>query len=125
MGTDSPSSGDTERRESIIEVLDELIFHLNTTRGIFTLLIVSSLILAPISLVMGFVFIGHPRFLMFLLHRLPDVGVMILVYVIISIAFSSIWLFIGVKELRFFSQWNMRFRKFLSLKEQIDKELGE
>ncbi len=89
------------------------------------MLIVSSLILAPISLVMGFVFIGHPRFLMFLLHRLPDVGVMILVYVIISIAFSSIWLFIGVKELRFFSQWNMRFRKFLSLKEQIDKELGE
>ncbi|MGH9877544.1 MAG: hypothetical protein ACRD5H_07885 [Nitrososphaerales archaeon] len=116
---------DTKRRESILEVLDELIFHLNNTRGIFTLLIISSLILAPIALILGGIFITFPRFLFFLLNRVPDVGVILLVYVVISIIFSSIWLYIGIKEQRFFSKWNNKFRRYMSLKSQIDKELGE
>ncbi|MFY3741501.1 MAG: putative membrane protein [Candidatus Nitrosomirales archaeon] len=116
---------DTKRRESILEVLDELIFHLNNTKGIFTLLIISSLILAPIALILGGIFITFPRFLFFLLNRVPDVGIILLVYVVISIIFSSIWLYIGIKEQRFFSKWNNKFRRYMSLKSQIDKELGE
>jgi len=116
---------DTKRRESILEVLDELIFHLNNTKGIFTLLIISSLILAPIALILGGIFITFPRFLFFLLNRVPDVGIILLVYVVISIIFSSIWLYIGIKEQRFFSKWNNKFRRYMSLKNQIDKELGE
>jgi len=116
---------DTKRRENILEVLDELIFHLNNTRGIFTLLIISSLILAPIALILGGIFITFPRFLFFLLNRVPDVGIILLVYVVISIIFSSIWLYIGIKEQRFFSKWNNKFRRYMSLKSQIDKELGE
>jgi uncharacterized membrane protein len=116
---------DTRRRESILEVLDELIFHLNNTRGIFTLLIISSLILAPIALILGGIFITFPRFLAFLLNRVPDVGIILLVYVVVSIIFSSIWLYIGIKEQRFFSKWNNKFRRYMSLKSQIDKELGE
>ena len=116
---------DTKRRENILEVLDELIFHLNNTRGIFTLLIISSLILAPIALILGAIFISFPRFLFFLINRVPDVGIILLVYVVISIIFSSIWLYIGIKEQRFFSKWNNKFRRYMSLKSQIDKELGE
>jgi uncharacterized membrane protein len=115
----------TRRRENILEVLDELIFHLNNTRGIFTLLIISSLILAPIALILGAIFISFPRFLLFLINRVPDVGIILLVYVVISIIFSSIWLYIGIKEQRFFSKWNNKFRRYMSLKSQIDKELGE
>ncbi len=122
---DNPPPKDTKRRESILEVLDELIFHLNNTKGIFTLLIISSLILAPIALILGGIFITFPRFLFFLLNRVPDVGVILLVYVVISIIFSSIWLYIGIKEQRFFSKWNNKFRRYMSLKSQIDKELGE
>jgi len=116
---------DTKRRENILEVLDELIFHLNNTRGIFTLLIISSLILAPIALILGGIFITFPRFLSFLINRVPDVGIILLVYVVISIIFSSIWLYIGIKEQRFFSKWNNKFRRYMSLKSQIDKELGD
>ncbi len=116
---------DTKRRESILEVLDELIFHLNNTKGIFTLLIISSVILAPIALILGGIFITFPRFMFFLLNKVPDVGIILLVYVIISIILSSIWLYIGIKEQRFFSKWNNKFRRYMSLKSQIDKELGE
>ncbi|MFQ5970387.1 MAG: hypothetical protein ACE5J2_07835 [Nitrososphaerales archaeon] len=116
---------ESQRRESILEVLDELIFHMNTTRNVFTLLIVSSLIIAPITLILAAVVIGHPRFLNFLMHRLPEVGIMILAFVIISIILAAIWLFIGVKERRFFSRWDKRFRRYMSLKNQIDRELEE
>ena len=122
---DNRPTKDTRRRESIFEVLDELIFHLNSTKGIFTLMIISSLILAPIALILGGVIITHPRFLLVLMNRMPDVGIIMLAIVVISIIFSSIWLFIGIKEQRFFSKWNNKFRRYVSLKNQIDKELGE
>ena len=122
---DTPTPKDTGRRESIFEVLDELIFHLNSTKSIFTLLIISSLILAPIALILWGIFITFPRFLSFLLNRVPDVGIILVAYVAISIIMSSIWLFVGIKEQRFFSKWNKRFRRFLSLKHQIDKELED
>jgi hypothetical protein len=47
------------------------------------------------------------------------------IFIIVSIVFAGILLFIAVKEYRFFSQWNKRFMKYKSLKDKIDKELGE
>ena len=123
--TERSSVKDTPRRESIFEVLDELIFHMNTTRNIFTLLIASAFILAPAALILATVFIAHPRFMRVLMTRLPDLGFVILAYAVISIVLASIWLFIGIKEQRFFSRWNKRFSRFMSLKNQIDRELGE
>jgi len=47
------------------------------------------------------------------------------VFIIISIIFAIILLFIAIKEYRFFSHWNKRFTKYKSLKDKVDKELGE
>jgi hypothetical protein len=32
---------------------------------------------------------------------------------------------IAIKEYKFFSHWNKRFTKYKSLKDKVDKELGE
>jgi hypothetical protein len=127
-----PDSNHTEdrpkkesRRENIFEVLDELIFHMNTTRNVFTLLIITSLIIAPISLILGAVVTGHPRFLNFLVTRMPEIGFLILAYVVVSIILAAIWLYIGIKERKFFSKWDMKFRRYMSLKNQIDRELED
>ena len=45
--------------------------------------------------------------------------------IIISIIFAVVLLFIAIKEYRFFSHWNKRFTKYRSLKDKVDKELGE
>lgn len=121
----SMGEGRHERRENISEVLDDLIFHLNTTKSTFTFLIVSSFILAPLALIVAAVFIGYPRFLFLLLDRVPQVGAILLVFLTISVVLASVWLAIGIKERRFFSAWNKRFSRFMSLKNKIDKELGE
>ena len=47
------------------------------------------------------------------------------IFILISVVFAGILLFIAVKEYRFFSKWNHRFMKYKSLKDKVDKELGE
>ena len=47
------------------------------------------------------------------------------IFIIVSIVFAGILLFIAIKEYRFFSKWNNRFIKYKSLNDKIDKELGE
>ena len=46
-------------------------------------------------------------------------------FIIISIIFAIILLFIAIKEYRFFSHWNKRFTKYKSLKDRIDEELSD
>ena len=47
------------------------------------------------------------------------------VFIVISIVFAAILLFIAIKEYRFFSHWNKRFSKYKSLKDKVDKELDD
>jgi len=118
-----PMSDSERRRSGIFEVLDELIFHLNTTKNMFTLLIVSSFILAPIALIVAAVITLHPGFLAVLMNRLPGIAMMIIAFIPITVILASIWLYIGLRERMFFSAWNDRFGRFMSLKERIDREL--
>jgi len=58
----------------------------------------------------------------------PRVGFIFLgtsIFIVISIIFAGILLFIAVKEYRFFSKWSHRFTKYKSLQDKVDKELGE
>lgn len=114
-----------KRRGSIFEVLDELIFHLNTTKSMFTFMIVSSFILAPLAIIVAAVFAFNPRFLPFIVDRVPGVASILIAFIVIVVVLSGIWLAIGIKERAFFSAWNSRFSRFMSLKERIDRELEE
>ena len=46
-------------------------------------------------------------------------------FIVISIVFAAILLFIAIKEYRFFSHWNKRFSKYKSLKDKVDRELDD
>lgn len=112
-----------KRRSTIFEVLDQLIFHLNTTRNMFTILIVSSFILAPLALIVAAIITVHPGFLARTMRGLPEVGFIMITFIAITVILASIWLYIGLRERSFFSAWNARYSRFVSLRERIDKEL--
>lgn len=114
-----------EKHDNIFEVLDDLIYHLNTTRNMFTFLIISSFILAPLSFIVAAVFVLYPRFLNILLQREPELGAIVILFIGISVVLAGVWLAIGIKERSFFSKWNKRFNRFMSLKERMDRELGD
>jgi hypothetical protein len=58
-------------------------------------------------------------------HNTPTIFFGLRTFIVISIIFAIILLFIAIKEYRFFSHWNKRFTKYKSLKDKVDKELGE
>ena len=47
------------------------------------------------------------------------------IFITISIVFAVILLLIAIKEYKFFVHWSKRFTKYKSLKDKVDKELGE
>lgn len=58
-------------------------------------------------------------------HNAPVIFSELRVFIIISIIFAAILLFIAIKEYRFFSHWNKKFAHYKSLRDKVDKELGE
>lgn len=112
-----------EEKTSLVQILDELIYHMNSTRTTFKVMILSSFILAPLSLMLATVFVIHPSFMNRIMYRFPDIGVFLLVFIGVSIMLAIMWLYIGLNERRFFSNWDKRFSRFMSLKNQVDKEL--
>src|SRR2546427_3465645 len=55
----------------------------------------------------------------------PFIFMGISVFIVISVVFAGILLFIAIKEYSFFAKWNQRFLKYKLLKDKVDKELGE
>ena len=71
---------------------------------------------------------GAPKFMISggpLMHQVLDISTVIIVFIVISIVLSTIYLFIGIKEYSFFSRWNKKFSRYMSLKDKVDKVLGE
>jgi hypothetical protein len=119
---------DTEKehnKTSVVELLDALISHMNAIRSVFKVMILSSFILAPLSLILAGVFVIHPFFMHRILFRIPEVGIFLLFFIGVSIMLASMWLYIGLSEQRFFSNWEKKFSSYTSLKNQLDKELGD
>src|SRR5438105_9816855 len=68
---------------TVFELLDELISHMNTTKNIFTLLILSSFILAPIALIVAGILVLHSFFLYRIFFRLTTVSGMFLLFFLV------------------------------------------
>src|SRR5436309_12056292 len=97
---------------------------MNSTRSVFKVMILSSFILAPMSLILAGVIVIHPFFMNRIMFRLPEVGLFLLLFIGVTVMLASMWLYIGLSEQRFFSHWDKKFSKYMSLKKQVDRELG-
>jgi hypothetical protein len=78
---------------------------------------------APLSLILASVFVIHPFFMHRIVFRFPDIGVFLMFFIGVSMMLASMWLYIGFSEHRFFSNWEKRFTRFASFKNQVDREL--
>jgi hypothetical protein len=120
LGKNEEKAGE---RTSLLETIDDLIYHMNDARMLFVILSISSFIIAPISIIVAMVITLHPDALRFLLIRNPVFGITFLIYIIFTVIMSLVWLYIGSREYRFLSRWNERFKRYMSLKEKVDREL--
>ena len=114
-----------QKETRVIHLIDELVSHMNRTRGLFKLMILSSFVLAPLCLMLTAVFTLHPFFLHRILFRFPHLGIFLLFFIGVSVILSSIWLYMGLSERIFFSGWENKYNRYKLLKSRLDKELGE
>jgi membrane protein implicated in regulation of membrane protease activity len=119
--------GSDEEDASLLKMIDDLIYRLNSERIWFQIILIVSLVMAPISLLITLFFLLHPRLLLIVLgfgrFAGPSLGMLMLAYVIVNFVVASLWLAIGIREFRFFRKWDQRFRRYFSLKERLDEEL--
>jgi hypothetical protein len=57
------TSKNSDERESVFKIMDDLISHMNTTRNLFIVLIVSSFVIAPVILITVAIVFTPPEFL--------------------------------------------------------------
>jgi hypothetical protein len=112
---DENNSIKEKEKTSLVQILDELIFHMNSTRTVFKVMILSSFILAPLSLMLTAVFVIHPFFMNRIMYRFPEIGVFLLFF----IGVASMSVYIGLSERKFFSNWDKKFSRYTSLKNQL------
>ena len=134
MSSDSSDSDsnnatdDTKKAQdkaNVTQLIDELVSHMNRTRGVFKTMIISSFILAPLCLMLTAVFILHPFFLHRILFRFPNLGIFLIFFIAVSVILASIWLYMGLSERSFFSNWNDKYNRYKLLKSRLDKEFGQ
>ena len=120
---DKSEEGRENDRTNILELIDNLILHINSERLWFNLIIFSSVFIAPVSLLFTMFLVLRGKFLSIIFRVSPLIGFMVIGYFLLNFIIASLWLIVGIKEYRFLSKWNERFKKYYSLKEQIDREL--
>ncbi|MDE1826472.1 MAG: hypothetical protein KGH83_02640 [Thaumarchaeota archaeon] len=59
------------------------------------------------------------------MHQDMPIFLGIQVFIFICIIFAAVLLFVALKEYRFFSKWNVRYKKYKSTQDKIDDELGK
>jgi len=107
----------------LLELVDDLIHHVNMERTWFNFLTMSTIIIVPITVFLSAFIILHPRFLRLVILRLPAVAGVLAFFIIANLVVSVIWLVFGLKEYSFISRWNTRFKKYNKLKKLLDEEL--
>jgi hypothetical protein len=114
-----------QNKSSVIQLIDELVSHMDRTRGVFKIMILSSFILAPLCLLLTAVFTIHPFLLHRILFKFPNLGIFLLFFIGVSVILASIWLYMGLSERSFFSNWENKYNRYKLLKRRLDKELGQ
>ncbi|MDE1765105.1 MAG: hypothetical protein KGI27_02400 [Thaumarchaeota archaeon] len=63
----------------------------------------------------------HPPHFM---HQDAPIFIGIQIFIFVCIIFAAVLLYVALKEYRFFSKWNTRYKKYRSTQDRIDDELG-
>lgn len=121
-----------DRNENLFEIMDGIISQLNKTKRMFILMIITILILPPISFVITFAVFGPPMFFNdgdgSVRHEgfrfgPGGFGHGFAVARIIPILIFIVWLGIGIRQWFVLSKWTKRYERYKELQKKIDEKL--
>lgn len=96
--------------ENLLEILDNVIHQLDFTKKMVIVMVLSFIIIVPISAVVIGVLSESNR----------DLGVAIPV---IAVAVFLVWLGVGIRQWIVFSKWSQKYRVYKELQKKLDERL--
>lgn len=117
--------------ENIFSAMDEIVHQLNMTKRLFLLMILSFVIIVPVTHVITTVLLGGTFFDD---HRFdgggppfrgpPDNPSFRIVQVVIVIT-VLVWIGIGIRQWFVLSKWTRKYKQFNELQRKVDEKLGD
>ena len=145
-------SSSNNRRDSIFEIMDGMMFQLSKTKKIFMIMILTTLIIPPIALLVMTSTFDSPfndKFEQRLEDRLKEQvkrgnisqdevnkiknkiidnnrgKVLLQPAQLIIFTISIVWLGVGIKQWFSLSKWDKKYQQFKEKQQQVDKKLDE
>jgi hypothetical protein len=127
---DSKDSGkDKESKENLFQIMDEIIDQLNVTKKIFIIMILTLMIIPPLSFAITFALFGPPfpfdgsRVLHERFGPQPQFGHYFGIVRFLPFLISLVWLGIGIRQWFVLSKWTKRYEHYKELQRKIDQKL--
>jgi hypothetical protein len=128
---DSKDSGrDKESKENLFQIMDGIIDQLNVTKKIFIIMILTLMIIPPLSFVVTFALFGPPfpfehsdRLLHERFGPQPQFGHYFGIVRFLPFLISLVWLGIGIRQWFVLSKWTKRYEHYKELQRKIDQKL--
>lgn len=119
-----------ESKENLFQIMDGIIHQLNNTKKIFILMILTIMIIPPLSFVITFAIFGPPfpfdsssRILHERFGPPPQFGHYFGIARFVPFLISLVWLGIGIRQWFVLSKWTRRYERYKELQRKIDQKL--
>jgi hypothetical protein len=129
--TDAHKDKDTDdssrSRENIFQIMDGIIVQLNKTKKLFIIMILSIMIIPPITFAVTFALLGPP----FPFHDMrappdrfgPGFNPLFRIGHMIPFVISIVWLGVGIWQWFVLSKWSKKYERYKELQRRIDEKL--
>lgn len=121
-GYDDYKDGPSAARIGVLAMLDDFIYQVLAIRKLLFILFVSSIVLAPVSIVLSIYVFTHPSF-DGILDAQDNFGEVLEILLVSIFASSSIWMVLGIKEYRSIGSWNKRYDEFMRVQKESEKRI--
>jgi hypothetical protein len=113
--------------ENLFQIMDGIISQLNKTKKMFILMILTLMILPPISFVVAFAVLGPPMFFgdgsgSGSVHH-GEFGHGFALVRIVPISIFLVWLGIGIRQWFVLSKWTKKYERYKELQRKVNEKL--
>lgn len=110
-------------RHDVLTLIDLFIEQIFKIRKTLLGVSISALVIAPIAIGLSIFLLRHPSFFA-ILETESEFGLVLSILLGAVIVISSIWLVAGIRQYRSVSSWNVRYKDFVTEKEEIEKKIA-
>jgi hypothetical protein len=110
-------------RHDVLALIDLFIEQIFRIRKTLLGVSISALVIAPIAIGLSIFLLRHPSFFA-ILETESEFGLVLSILLGAVIVISSIWLVAGIRQYRSVSSWNVKYKDFVTEKEEIEKKIA-